>query len=286
MTGRCPVVVEAQATLPMAAFWGTGRTASSDGQFFPAAGRGEALNLVNARYGTEPGLKAYSHVSDRYSPFATQTIPATVHEAPYILDGLLMNETGRRVREQYAVTAGFTDHVFTACSIVARLDVHRETVRPTVDHESYGVWRGLQLCRLVQRPRLESGRAVCRRMVILQPSRNGGPGVRPVCGRVLFLSFLYVSRGPAAVEHGPHVGVRLFEWRDAVVAPHGARPGVVGGQGENGPELVGAAQVGDAGVDVLPGVEGAGDAEVALRARNKLHQALGSGWRLRGCAVR
>ena len=48
------MVVEAQAALPMAAFWGTGRTASSDGQFFPAGGRGEALNLVNARYGTEP----------------------------------------------------------------------------------------------------------------------------------------------------------------------------------------------------------------------------------------
>ena len=38
------VVVDAQAALPMAAFWGTGRTASSDGQFFPAGGRGEALN--------------------------------------------------------------------------------------------------------------------------------------------------------------------------------------------------------------------------------------------------
>ena len=59
------IVVEAQAALPMAAFWGTGRTASSDGQFFPAGGRGEALNLVNARYGAEPGVKAYSHVSDR-----------------------------------------------------------------------------------------------------------------------------------------------------------------------------------------------------------------------------
>ena len=112
------IVVEAQAALPMAAFWGTGRTASSDGQFFPAGGRGEALNLVNARYGAEPGVKAYSHVSDRFSPFATQTIPATVHEAPYILDGLLMNETGRRVREQYADTGGFTDHVFAACSIL------------------------------------------------------------------------------------------------------------------------------------------------------------------------
>ena len=38
--------------------------------------------------------------------------PATVCEAPYILDGLLMNETGRRVREQCADTGGFTDHVF------------------------------------------------------------------------------------------------------------------------------------------------------------------------------
>ena len=119
------VVVEAQAALPMAAFWGTGRTASSDGQFFPADGRGEALNLVNARYGAEPGVKAYSHISDRFSPFATQTIPATVHEAPYILDGLLMNETGRRVREQYADTGGFTDHVFAACSILGYAFVPR-----------------------------------------------------------------------------------------------------------------------------------------------------------------
>ena len=124
-TGALSTVVEAQAALPMAAFWGTGRTASSDGQFFPAGGRGEALNLVNARYGTEPGVKDYSHVSDRFSPFATQTIPATVHEAPYILDGLLMNETGRRVREQYADTGGFTDHVFAACSILGYAFVPR-----------------------------------------------------------------------------------------------------------------------------------------------------------------
>ena len=96
-------------------------TASSS----PAGGRGEALNLVNARYGAEPGVKAYSHVSDRFSPFATQTIPATVHEAPYILDGLLMNETGRRVREQYADTGGFTDHDFAACSILGYAFVPR-----------------------------------------------------------------------------------------------------------------------------------------------------------------
>ena len=48
------------------------------------------MNLINAKYGNVPGLKGYSHVSDQYAPFATQVIPATVSEAPYILDGLLM----------------------------------------------------------------------------------------------------------------------------------------------------------------------------------------------------
>lgn len=70
------------------------------------------MNMVNAKYGADPGLKAYTHVSDQFAPFASQTIPATVSEAPYILDGLLMNEVGRQVREQYADTAGFTDHLF------------------------------------------------------------------------------------------------------------------------------------------------------------------------------
>jgi TnpA family transposase len=112
------MVVEAQAGLPMARVWGAGDTASSDGQFFSVGGPGEAMNLVNAKYGTEPGIKAYSHVSDQFAPFAVQTIPATASEALYILDGLLMNDAGRRVREHYADTGGFTDHVFALCAIL------------------------------------------------------------------------------------------------------------------------------------------------------------------------
>lgn len=113
------MVIKAQSALPMARFWGSGITASSDGQFFPSARQGEAMNLVNAKYGHEPGLKAYTHVSDQFGPFATQNIPATVSEAPYILDGLLMNETGKNTREQYADTGGFTDHVFAVTSLLA-----------------------------------------------------------------------------------------------------------------------------------------------------------------------
>ncbi len=115
------MVIEGQAALPMARFWGAGDTASRfrhGRQFFPAAQQGEAMNLVNAKYGAEPGLKAYTHVSDRFGPFATQNIPATVNEAPYILDGLLMNEVGKRIREQYADTGGFTDHVFAVTALL------------------------------------------------------------------------------------------------------------------------------------------------------------------------
>jgi len=76
------------------------------------------MNVVNMKYSREPGIKAYTHVSDQYSPFTTQAIPATAHEAPYVLDGLLSNEAGRGVREQYADTDGFTDHVFAICSLL------------------------------------------------------------------------------------------------------------------------------------------------------------------------
>ena len=112
------MIVEAQRKLPLSQFWGEGITASADGQFFPVGGTGEAMNVVNMRYGRTPGIKAYTHVSDQYAPFASQSIPATAHEAPYILDGLLSNETGRNIREQYADTGGFTYHVFAMCSLL------------------------------------------------------------------------------------------------------------------------------------------------------------------------
>ena len=113
------MVIAAQSELPMARYWGSGVAASSDGQFFLTTRHGEAMNLINAKYGSEPGLKAYIHVSDQFGPFAPQNIPATVNEVPYILDGLLMNEAGRNIKEQYAGTGGFTDHVFAVTALLS-----------------------------------------------------------------------------------------------------------------------------------------------------------------------
>jgi TnpA family transposase len=61
-------LVEAIHAQPFTAIWGDGDTSSSDGQFFRVGGHGEARAEHNARYGSEPGVKFYTHVSDRYAP--------------------------------------------------------------------------------------------------------------------------------------------------------------------------------------------------------------------------
>ncbi|MTH94560.1 Tn3 family transposase, partial [Roseibium sp. RKSG952] len=63
-------------------------------------------------------LKAYTHVSDLYGPYWINSIPATVSEAPYILDGLCLSEIGKKIKEHYADTGGFTDLVFAAVALL------------------------------------------------------------------------------------------------------------------------------------------------------------------------
>ncbi len=98
--------------MPFAAHWGEGTTSSSDGQRYRAAGR------VNAKYGDDPGVTFYTHVSDRYAPYHTKVIAATVRDATHVLDGLLYHESDLRIAEHYTDTAGFTDHVFALCHLL------------------------------------------------------------------------------------------------------------------------------------------------------------------------
>jgi hypothetical protein len=50
---------------PMAAIWDDGTTSSSDGQYFRAGGRAGPGGAVNAKYGIDPGVVLYTHVSGR-----------------------------------------------------------------------------------------------------------------------------------------------------------------------------------------------------------------------------
>jgi TnpA family transposase len=98
--------------------WGEGTSSSSDGQRFRASGRGEQSGQVNLRYGNEPGVLFYTHISDQYTPFYTKVIAANARDATYVLDGLLYHESDLRIEEHYTDTAGFTDHVFALCHLL------------------------------------------------------------------------------------------------------------------------------------------------------------------------
>jgi TnpA family transposase len=56
------------------AFWGDGTTSSSDGQNFRVGSHGRYAGQVNLKYGQEPGVQIYTHISDQYSPFYAKVI--------------------------------------------------------------------------------------------------------------------------------------------------------------------------------------------------------------------
>jgi TnpA family transposase len=105
-------LVNTQFHQPFAEYWGDGTTSSSDGQRFRASGRAEAGGNINPKYGSEPGVQFYTHISDQYAPFHTKVINVGVRDATYVLDGLLYHESDLQIEEHYTDTAGFTDHVF------------------------------------------------------------------------------------------------------------------------------------------------------------------------------
>ena len=76
------------------------------------------MNLVNARYGSEPGLKAYTHVSDQFGPFATQTIPGHGQRSVLYSRWVADDQGWAAHPRAYADTGGFTDHVFAVTSLL------------------------------------------------------------------------------------------------------------------------------------------------------------------------
>ena len=111
-------LVDAIHAQPFSKIWGDGDASSSDGQFFRAGGHGEARADHNAKYGSEPGVKFYTHVSDRYAPFYSKVIAANASEAAHVLDGLMHHESSIDIHEHYTDTAGAIDHVFGLCHLL------------------------------------------------------------------------------------------------------------------------------------------------------------------------
>ena len=93
----------------------SGKTSSSDGQNYKVGGHGKRTGQVNMRYGSDPGINSYTHISDQYAPYHIKAITSTIRDATHVLDGLLYHETELCIEEHYTDTNGFTDHIFALC---------------------------------------------------------------------------------------------------------------------------------------------------------------------------
>lgn len=113
-------VTDAHSRHPHSRLWGNGTTSSSDGQFFRASDRAAKRGDVNLHYGSEPGSKFYSHLSDQYGYFSILPISPTESEAAYVLDGLFDQDTILDIQEHFTDTGGASDHVFGLFDLIGK----------------------------------------------------------------------------------------------------------------------------------------------------------------------
>ena len=70
-------------------------------------------------------IEFYSFVADNYAPFFSLPHECSDRDAPFVLDGLLYNESDLEIEEHYTDTHGFTDINFTAFAMVNKRFIPR-----------------------------------------------------------------------------------------------------------------------------------------------------------------
>ena len=105
-------LVDYQANIPLTQSWGGGEVASADGLRFVVP-----VRTINARpnpkyFGVRRGVTYYNFVSDQVTGFHDIVVPGTLRDSPYILDGLLEQQTSLRPMQLMTDTAGYSDLVF------------------------------------------------------------------------------------------------------------------------------------------------------------------------------
>jgi len=96
--------------LPLSQRWGAGTLSSSDGQRIPVAGKIRNATALR-RYFLSQGLTFYSWTSDQFARYGTKVVPATIRDAPYVLNAILDNTTELSLVEHTMDTAGYTEIV-------------------------------------------------------------------------------------------------------------------------------------------------------------------------------
>ena len=121
--GALAGIVNAISGLDITKAWGNGTTSSSDGQRFSL--RRKVLHKSYSHAFNDFALEFYSFVADNYAPYFSVPHECADRDAPFVLDGLLYNESDLNIEEHYTDTHGFTDTNFAAFAMFGKRFVPR-----------------------------------------------------------------------------------------------------------------------------------------------------------------
>jgi TnpA family transposase len=111
-------LVSAISGLETSLNWGAGKTSASDGQRFALPRR--ILQRTYSPRIRDFALEFYTFLADNYAPYYAMPIECTDRDAPFVLDGLLYNETDLDLEEHYTDTQGYIEINFTAFTLLGK----------------------------------------------------------------------------------------------------------------------------------------------------------------------
>lgn len=111
-------LVAAISGLETSLHWGSGKSSASDGQRF-ALPRKVLQRSYSPRI-RDFALEFYTFLADNYAPYYALPIECSDRDAPFVLDGVLYNETDLSLEEHYVDTHGYTEINFAAFTMLGR----------------------------------------------------------------------------------------------------------------------------------------------------------------------
>ncbi len=104
-------LVDAQARIPLTQAWGGGDVASADGLRFRVPVRSLHAGFNPKYYHRAAGATYFNFTSDQFSGFHHIVIPGTLKEGPYLLAGLLEQQTSLQPKEIMTDTGSYSDQL-------------------------------------------------------------------------------------------------------------------------------------------------------------------------------
>ena len=112
------VIVNAITNLDISKQWGDGKTSSSDAQRYSYSRR--TLQQTYSTKFRDFALEFYTFVADNYAPYFSLPIECTDRDSPYVMDGVLYNESDLVIEEHYVDSHGYTEINYAGFAMIGK----------------------------------------------------------------------------------------------------------------------------------------------------------------------